>query len=351
MTVDFNQSSNERQIVDAVREVLAGMFPLSRFRTPGRDDGDTEALAGLTSLGWLGLGVDEAHGGAGLTLVEDALVFREFGRHLVSPNVLASSLGAHLALALGQDDLASQIIEGRTMLCLGTRRSGPRSRPGFTHFLHDAKSAAHCIIWDATQIAIIPRDAWGVVDPARGIDGTLSLGRVTLQAPPVLALVAGDACQLRRRADLLVAAYLLGVAEEALAKAVEYAGIRQQFGQPIGAFQAIKHRCADMSVRVRVLEAQVLMAALSEHERRPDAPLQVASARLLASRYALENASAGIQIHGAMGFTAECEAHLFLLRAQVFENLGSVAAERDVAMASLPFDHALDHDHERGSPP
>ncbi len=59
------------------------------------------------------------------------------------------------------------------------------------------------------------------------------------------------------------------------------------------------------------------------------------SARLLASRYALENASAGIQIHGAMGFTAECDAHLFLLRAQVFENLGSVAAERDVAMAII----------------
>ncbi len=86
---------------------------------------------------------------------------------------------------------------------------------------------------------------------------------MTLQASQALALVGEDARQLRRRADLLVAAYLLGMAEEALAKAVEYAGIRQQFGQPIGAFQAIKHRCADMSVRVKVLEAQVLMAALS----------------------------------------------------------------------------------------
>ncbi|MET0743894.1 MAG: acyl-CoA dehydrogenase family protein [Microvirga sp.] len=345
MTVDLNLGSDERQIIDALGEVLAEKFPLSRFRDPGREPGDTEALAGLAALGWLGLGVAEARGGAGLTIVEDVLAFREFGRHLVTPKVLASSLGAHLALAHGQDELASQIVEGRMRLCPGNRGSEARAMPDFTHFLHDAGDATHAVIWDATRIALVSRDAWGAVAPARGIDRTLSLERVTIQAPPVLALTGDDAHPLRRRAELLVAAYLLGVAEDAAATAVAYAGIRRQFGRPIGAFQAIKHRCADMAVRVKVLEAQVLMAALSERESRPDATLQVAAARLLASRYALDNAAAGIQIHGAMGFTAECDAHLFLLRARIFENLGSIGAERDAAMASLPFDH-----DERGSP-
>jgi alkylation response protein AidB-like acyl-CoA dehydrogenase len=301
-------------------------------------------LAGLATLGWLGLGVDEAVGGAGLTLVDDVLVFREFGRHLVTPKVIAASLGAHLALALGDNDLASQIVAGTTQLCLGNGRSGSRPAPDFMHYLYDSEDAAHALVWDATQLAIVPRADWSDVTPARCIDRTLSLKRVAL---PAAAIPGEPARRLRRRADLLVAAYLLGMAEEALAAAVGHARIRRQFGQPIGAFQAIKHRCADMSVRVKVLAAQVLMAALSEHEGRPDAALQVAAARLLASRHALENASAGIQIHGAMGFTAECDAHLFLLRTQVLENIGSAAADRDVAMAALPFDH----DDERGTPP
>jgi alkylation response protein AidB-like acyl-CoA dehydrogenase len=91
-----------------------------------------------------------------------------------------------------------------------------------------------------------------------------------------------------------------------------------------------------MKVRARVLSSLVTMAALSEREGRDDAALQVSAARLLAARYAIENAAAGIQIHGAMGFAAECDAHLFLLRAHLYENIGSTATERELEMASLP---------------
>src|SRR5262249_29947122 len=133
----------------------------------------------------------------------------------------------------------------------------------------------------------------------------------------------------------------LGAAEAALALAVDYAKLRQQFGQPIGAFQAIKHRCADMKLRTKLLGALVLMAALSEREGRSDAAAQIAAARLLAARYALDNAAAGIQIHGAMGFTAECDAHLFLLRAHLIENVGSTAREREVEMAAMPLGLAM----------
>ncbi|MET0580181.1 MAG: acyl-CoA dehydrogenase family protein, partial [Ilumatobacteraceae bacterium] len=175
-------------------------------------------------------------------------------------------------------------------------------------------SAACCVIWDATQIFIVPRDAWGAIEPARGIDGTLSLGRVTLQVPPVLAVVGEDARRLRTRADLLVAAYLLGLAEEALAKAVEYAGIRRQFGQPIGAFQAIKHRCADMAVRADGAFAQTSYAAVAVGERLAGAATEAAIAKYVADEASRLNSEGAVQIHGAMGFTSEATPHRYVNR-------------------------------------
>ncbi len=112
------------------------------------------------------------------------------------------------------------------------------------------------------------------------------------------------------------------MAEAARDLAVDYAKTREQFGRPIGSFQAIKHRCADMAITARALRAQLGMATLALHGGWPDAGLQVDTCRLLAARTALANAAACIQIHGGMGFTAECDAHLYLLRAHLYEHLG-----------------------------
>jgi hypothetical protein len=220
-------------------------------------------------------------------------------------------------------------------LCLANRLL-PAADGAAVHALLDSAGADCCLHWDARQIACVPIAGLASPQPARCVDRTISLVRVARIEAGCISLAGGPAQTLRRRAELLLAAQLLGLAEGALDVAADYAKLRHQFGQPIGSFQAIKHRCADMKVRVQVLGALVLMAALSEHEGRSDAAAQIAAARLLASRYALENAAAGIQIHGAMGFTAECDAHLFLLRAHLLENLGSAAAEREVEMASLP---------------
>ncbi len=338
MTIDFNLGSDQRQVVESIQNVLIDKFPLSRFRGARGGSHDNDALAEIAALGWLGLGVAEEHGGAGLTLVEDVLMFRALGRHLVTPNVMAGSLGVHLALAAGNTVLASEIMTGRMRVCVANRLDGPQPDGAVVHALYDPEGADCCLHWDARQIASVPLSQLGLPQPARCVDKTISLLRVS-GAPAGNVSLIGDAAQkLRRRADLLVAAQLLGLAEGALDLATDYAKLRHQFGQAIGSFQAIKHRCADMKVRVKVLTSLVLMAALSEHEGRGDAALQVTAVRLLASRYAIENAASGIQIHGAMGFTAECDAHLFLLRAHLLENLGSTSTEREVEMASLPLE-------------
>ena len=97
--------------------------------------------------------------------------------------------------------------------------------------------------------------------------------------------------------------------------------MREQFGQPIGAFQAIKHRCADMGVAAFAASAQVTMAAACLAEHAPQTPTELAAAVRIAVKSAQANAAAAIQVHGGMGFTAECDAHRYLKRAHVLARL------------------------------
>ena len=333
MTIDLNFSEDQRHIIAAVQDVLADRFPLGRFRNTHGGDNDRALFGELVELGWLGLGVDEKYGGAGFTLVEEVLLFRELGRHLVTPSVLASVLGVHLALAVGQEAFASEIIAGTRRVALANRLVGGGAHG---HAVLDGAGCDWLLLCDEMGFALLPRTA--ITDRVAGqsLDRTLSLERISLNAGEASRLTGDGAARLQRRADLLMSALQLGLAQEAQETAVAYAKLRTQFGQPIGAFQAIKHRCTDMKLRETVLEALVLMAALAEHNGSEDAALQIASARLLGSRTAIENGAACIQIHGAMGYTAECDAHLFVLRAHVLDSIGSTAAQREKALVSMP---------------
>jgi alkylation response protein AidB-like acyl-CoA dehydrogenase len=332
MSIDLNLSEDQRQITASVQDVLADRFPLGRFRNTRGGDRDQALFSEIVELGWLGLGVAEEAGGAGFTLVEEMLLFRELGRHLVTPSVLASVLGVHLALALGKDDFAAEIVAGTRRVALANVLAGGGN---FTHAVLDGAGCDWLLFWDETGFTCMPQKAASPGHAGRSIDRTLSLQRVALGGGERLHLAGHEAAALRRRADVLIAAQMLGLTQAAQEVSVEYAKLREQFGQPIGAFQAIKHRCTDMKLREKVLEALVTMAALAEHNGDADADVQIASARLLGSRYALENGAAGIQIHGAMGYTAECDAHLFVLRAHVLDSIGSTNAQREASLAAL----------------
>lgn len=336
MTIDLDLSEDQRQIVDAVTEVLSDRFPLARFRDARGGEVDTDALAEIAALGWLGLSMDEDMGGAGFSLVEDVLLFRASGRHLLTPNVLANALGAHLAAALGETDLAARFIDGSARASVGHLLSGPVGAGPHTHAVYDAGASDFVLFWDAGSATCIPSADLADLASAPCTDKTVSLRRARIPSAGARVLAGEAGRRFARRADLLVAAQQLGLAEGALDLAVGYAGVREQFGRPIGAFQAIKHRCADMKVRTRVLGALIALASLSEAGERPDAEAQVAAAALLAPRHARENAAAGVQIHGAMGFTAECDAHLFLLRSHLLRHLGATAEARETAMAQMP---------------
>jgi alkylation response protein AidB-like acyl-CoA dehydrogenase len=125
------------------------------------------------------------------------------------------------------------------------------------------------------------------------------------------------------RAVALSAAFLTGLASAATEQATEYAKTRVQFGKPIGVHQAIKHTCVNMEIAAQAAHAQTLFAAIALESGRSDALLQLLSAVTVAGSAAVDNAAAGIQVFGGMGYTFENDMHLYLKRAHVFRHLFS----------------------------
>jgi hypothetical protein len=126
-----------------------------------------------------------------------------------------------------------------------------------------------------------------------------------------------DASVLRLRGTVLVAAELAGIARATAEQSTEYAKDREQFGRPIGSFQAVKHRCADMAVRAEAATSLVRYAALAVVDGLPDAAFHAHAARSVAADAAVANAQVNVQNHGGIGFTWEHTAHRFVTRAQV----------------------------------
>jgi len=168
-----------------------------------------------------------------------------------------------------------------------------------------------------------------------GIDNALPLERATLTGTPRHASADPS---LWRSARILVCAQLAGCAEAALKLAVDYAQVREQFGQVIARFQALKHMCADMAVRCEATWSQTLLAALSLQGGRAGAAFEVEAAELLARTAAIDITEQCIQLHGGIGFTAECDAHRFLKRAHLLVKLlgDARAVQSRLLAAALP---------------
>jgi hypothetical protein len=194
----------------------------------------------------------------------------------------------------------------------------------------DAGVAAGFVLLGPREARWIARDTRGVgVVAEPSIDPTRRLARVTFADAPAETLDA-DAGALRRLGTVLAAAEAVGVAERALEMSVAYAKVRQQFGRPIGSFQAVKHRCADMAVRAEVARSAVTWAAVALRDGEPEPARHAHGAKALASAAAVANASENVQNHGGIGYTWEAGPHLYLKRAWLLEHtFGSRAVHLD----------------------
>ena len=315
----------QQQITEAVRGMLLGEWPLERLRGWGARE-ERAGWPALAAMGAFGPGIDEEHGGLGLSVVEEALVLREFGRALLPPDTLATLLGAHVAAATGQGELCARLLEGRQSIGL-LNALGPCTLGEHVCGRFHALDAAHCEIllaWGLTGAVLVRRQDVGETERRACVDDTLALESLVLREAPVLAWLPAATGALRHRADVLIAAYLVGIAEAARDMATGYARLREAFGQPIGAFQAIKHRCADAAVRAEAAWCQTLAGAIGLRDASPESATDVAAARWLAADAAQRNSESNVQVHGGMGFSAEALPHRFVKRTLVMTTLGTV---------------------------
>lgn len=293
--------ADEVEIADAAAAFLADAMPIARLHGAAATDMDEGMRRALGGMGWFALAVPEAEGGSGLSAVEHALFFREVGRQCGPLDVLAQCLAANLpvdpalraALLAGDAGVALLTPDGAGFRLLGSTEAA--------YALHATREQAR--LFATANLATEERPA---LDPAN------SLRRVAALGAPVASATGPRIWQL---GQLGVAAMQVGIAEAALDLIVEYAKVRETFGRKIGAWQAVRHPCADMAVRAEAARAQLWYAAAALKEGRPDADAHLDAVKHLANQAALGNADAGIQLHGGIGVTDEHDCHLLLKRA------------------------------------
>ncbi|WP_164857209.1 acyl-CoA dehydrogenase family protein [Sphingomonas crocodyli] len=310
MIVNLTPTEEQQLVEDSIRGLLADKLPVDRLREAHAHGGAVErAIWGdLVELGLFGLGLAEERGGIGYGLPEEVIVAKALGAHLASPSIVAQMIAVHLA-----DDAT------RPALMSGEARAAfVNAFDGGAHLI-DGEGATHAVVVGKGGAALVAIDSLGAAEPVELIDETVAVAKVSTDA----ALSGGAEVD---RLSLLLATYMAGLAGATRDMAVDYAKTREQFGQPIGAFQAIKHQCADLALRAAGAETQCYHTAVT-FGRGNDDGVEVACARLLAGEAALANAKQNIQIHGGMGFTAECDAHLFLKRAHLISMLGTSKVE------------------------
>jgi alkylation response protein AidB-like acyl-CoA dehydrogenase len=324
-------SDEQNQIVDTLRHFLSEQAGVARFRPPAPQFGnrDLALLPALAEFGVLGIALPEDAGGTGLGDAEEAIVFREFGRNLLSPALFGHVLAAHVAHACGEREILAALLDGSTRVGLMTPRDplcDPRgagsgaSVRGACHLI-EGRDADWIFACDEHGAALYARNDFADVEPVDAMDHALTLDRARCSdVQPAASLSSADA-PIHARALVLAAAYGAGIAEATLQMAVDYAKVREQFGKPIGSFQAVKHICAEMAMRAEAANSQVSFASLSLAGSKDAAIFHSTASKLVATDAALRNAQQNIQVHGAIGFTAEADAHVFLKRAHVVEQL------------------------------
>jgi len=326
--VDLLPSPEQAEIANSARSFLAAEVPMTAVRASADRTGvDRDVWARVGALGWFGLGLDEASGGVGYGLPEEVLLFREIGRFLAPGPFVASVLAARVSAAAGETATAGAVLAGRAVVGLA-EPIGDRCR------LLDAIHSDLVLTVDADGVTLTERSAWGDVEAVVSMDTTVELAYAPTPDGPPIAVAIGRT--IADRGAVLTAATLVGTAEATRDMSAQYAKDREQFGKPIGTFQAVKHRCADMAVRCEVTLDLTIYAALLSDTGSPDAPLHVAAAKALAGEYAIANAFDNVQNHGGIGVTWEHDAHLFVKRAHIAASTFGGRTEQLASVLAAP---------------
>lgn len=316
---------------DALRQAA----PNARL-TAGRDDpgpiaADHWALA--VDMGWTGVCIGEEAGGLGLDIAHAADIAEEMGRNLFyGPFAETAVLLPAIAREAAGDfaGLLAGVVSGAVRLALAEPDKGRLAGDGPWELapVAHAQEATHFLVLreedDAGLEATLAEVGKTEVEPLQALDATASAGRVRIADPGACRtcrLDAGAAHRVMAPMHVATAADLLGIGEAALERTAEHVRTRQQFGEPLGRFQAIKHRLADVHTALAGSRLAVAHAACN-----PGDFEAAVLARVIAADAALAATAAAIQFHGGMGFSWELDLHLYLKRARRLNATGGGTA-------------------------
>jgi alkylation response protein AidB-like acyl-CoA dehydrogenase len=345
----FELSDDQALLRRSTRDFLRSEWPLEKSRRVMEHDPrgyDPAAWARLADMGYLGLVLPPAVGGQGLGAVELAVVCEEMGRTAMPGPYLDAVLGgALLAAAGGQDALVADVAAGRALVVLArddgafsgappavARFVGGRVR-GRKYFVPFAAQADALVVTTPEGVCLVQRPF--ETTPLDTLDLAQRFAAVTLDHSAVLLGPPRLLDAVDRLAAVGAGAMLLGIAGRCLETTVEYAQARQAFKRPIGAFQALQHRLADMLLRVESTRSAVYRAAWCAAAGDPDDTLACATAKAYAGDAARHVCGEAIQMHGGIGFTWELDLHVYFKRAWTLQqHYGSAEAQLERALAA-----------------
>ena len=352
--MDFDLSADQVALRDAAAALLDDRCDMAAVHRACDGGGfDAGLWAAMVEQGWTGIAVPEALGGVGLGTVEAAVLLEQTGAHL-APVPLLQQLAALAVLADGP--WGARLLSGEAVACVARtplERAGDGSVSGRPEpVIYGAR--ADVLVAPATATARTPMDDMpapagdelvavdlaGIArSPEPAMDQTRELAWIELDAAPAVTVGGAEEAAVHlERGAVFHSAEMLGGAETVMNLAVEYAKVREQFGRPIGSFQAVKHRCADMLVDVEGMRSAVYHAAWALGAAGPNAALgaatagdpatlgeggtadaaaAAATAKIWCSDAAVRVAESALQVHGGIGFTWEADVHLYLKRAQL----------------------------------
>jgi alkylation response protein AidB-like acyl-CoA dehydrogenase len=328
-------SEEHRALADAARRWTETHCPPAAARRAL--DAEVEAIPDiwgeLVGLGWLGLHVDDAHGGEGYGLAELVVVVEALGRALAPgpfvPTVLASAAIQRLGTGEQRAAFLPGLVDGSTVGAVGVGAGPPLRVEDHGRGLWLAGRVAPVLGAELAGVFVLPvpagwcvlrRDEIAAVEPLPSVDRTRRVGAVEVDGAVVADdRLLSDPGAVDDLAAVILGAEAVGAADRCLEVAVEHANQREQFGRPIGQFQAVKHACADLLLAVEQARSAVWDAARGGPEE--EQALAAAVAGALAPEAAFTAAKGCIQVLGGIGFTWEHDAHLFLKRAASVRSL------------------------------
>jgi alkylation response protein AidB-like acyl-CoA dehydrogenase len=317
--VDFDLTEDQREIKNVARELLAARSPMAKVREAAEAaEYDAALWHEIVALGWPGIAVAEEHGGQGLGAVELAVLLEELGYACAATPFLATAVAAAVIQAAGTDEQRRRWLPG---LISGDLRAGL----GAPELVVDGHGADVVVLLEDDGARLLEGEG-AEIEPLVAIDPTRRFATVRGDGEPL----AGDAAD---RARAAIAAEVVGVCQRALEMTLEYVKERKQFGVPVGSFQAVSHRCAQMLLHTESARSTAYYAAWAADAEPTRLGEAAALAAAAAATGAREVAASAIQAHGGIGFTWEADVHWLYKRGEVDRALLGGATRHHAALA------------------